>query len=534
MRPASFHGKMLKRIAAIDIGTNSFRLLVAEFTPKTGKLKTLAKEREVLRLASSSTDMKLITEEAMRAGIEVLIKFKNIAAMFSAKIRAAATSSVREALNREEFIRKAREEAGIDIEVISGHEEARLIYLGVLQALSVYNKRVLLVDIGGGSTEFLCGSRGTVHFAESLKLGAIRLTEKYFKQGIFTPKSLKECRAFALGVLSPVIREAKNEKYDIFIGTAGTIRTVTGILQKKEWTDPGSLNGRTLSRNQLFLLSERLSLLGKADEIAGLTGVEPKRAGILMAGVIILETIFRQLDIRDMTYSEYSLKEGLAVDTLEKKHPVKSGIIPALLRQKSVSELSDRYNNDSQHSAHVAFLALQIFDQTKQLHGLNGLHREYLKHASLLHDIGFFVSHSMHHRHTYYLIKNSDLPGFTEDEKEIIANTARYHRKSHPKAGHPEFVVLSESEQLTVRKLASILRLADGLDRSHASFVGSVEIITVGGKYSLSASSSSSSSGSGLNIEIWGAERKKALFEETFGVSITVKQVKSIAKQQKG
>ncbi|MCI0472237.1 MAG: exopolyphosphatase, partial [Ignavibacteria bacterium] len=192
-------------LGAIDIGTNSFHLVIAKIN-STGIVKILSKEKETVRLGKSSTDMKYITPEAMERAVSTLKRFRLICDSFNAGIRAVATSATREALNREEFIQKVHANTGINVEVVSGFEEARLIYLGVLQSLNIYDKKILLIDIGGGSTEFLNGEKGQVSYANSIKIGAVRLTEKFFPSGKFKKDTINEARLYVRSIVNPVVR----------------------------------------------------------------------------------------------------------------------------------------------------------------------------------------------------------------------------------------------------------------------------------------------------------------------------------------
>jgi len=238
--------------------------------------------------------------------------------------------------------------------------------------------------------------------------------------------------------------------------------------------------------------------------------MDPDRADILPAGAIILEQIFLSLGIRTLTVSEYSLREGILLDSIEKMHTKKPSMYLHNLRLSSVLHLAAIYHYEKKHAHHVNNLALQLFDQTTHLHKLNGQAREYLEAAAILHEVGSFVSHTQHHRHSYYLIRNAELFGYTENEKEIIANVARYHRKSHPKLKHEGYNLLSKEDQVLVSKLAALLRIADGLDRSHASRIQQLKVRKVNRKLRVRIYSTSKII---PDLELWGANRKKQLFE---------------------
>lgn len=505
------------RLASIDIGTNSFHLIIGEADTNTGRFTILGRERELVRLGSGSTDMKYLQEDAMQRGIEVLKRFKGLADSAGAQVRAIATSAVREALNQSEFIRRVREATGIKIEVASGVEEARYIYLGILQALPVFNKRVLLIDIGGGSTEFLIGHKREIIYDISLKLGAIRMTQRFLSGKELDSKSIKSCREFVSGYMAPVTRECGKYNFEIAVGSSGTIGNIVNIINfSRGGNAETKLNNFSFSSKELFNAVETITDAKTLKQRTKIPGLDSDRADIITAGALILEQIFVELGIKEMTYSEYALREGILFDTIEKDYMASGSEHLYDIRYKSVMHAAENFRIDKEHSLHVTGLALKIFDQLKLIHKLGPLEREYLEAAGILHEIGLFVSHSQHHRHSYYLVRNSEMLGYTENEKEIIANIARYHRKSHPKPKHAEFARLGSEDQLIVKKLAAILRVADGLDRSHSSFVKDVSCKVEGDEVLFKLTGQSPETD--LELDIWGAENKKSLFEDTFGL----------------
>ena len=503
-----------KNLAAIDIGTNSFHLVIAEVNTETGRFKILGKEKEVVRLGSGSKDMKVLSNILMDRGIAVLKRFRTVADAFHADVRAIATSAVREAANGRDFFNRVRMETGIRMEIVTGSEEARLIYLGVIQALPVFHKKILLIDIGGGSTEFLIGEERSIHFSNSLKLGAVRLTECFFKSGTVSKKSIDECRKYVRGFLAPIVRDVKKQQFDVCIGTSGTINNLANIIRasRGEAIDL-PLNNVSFSRIELHRAVDTILSSTTLSERENIKGMDPDRADIFPAGAIILEQIVLALGIKSITVSDYSLREGILLDRIEKMHTRKPSKYLHNLRRSSVLQLAENYHYEKKHSHHVKYLALQLFDQTKSLHRLSEKAREYLEAATILHEVGLFVSHMQHHRHSYYLIRNAELFGYTENEKEIIANIARYHRKSHPKPKHEGFNFLSNEEMLLVTKLAALLRIADGLDRSHASKIHQLKVRKVKNKLRIRIYSKKKSH---PDLELWGANRKKDLFEIVF------------------
>ncbi|MEW6193659.1 MAG: Ppx/GppA phosphatase family protein [Bacteroidota bacterium] len=507
----------LQNIAAVDVGTNSFHLIVVKLKDD-GNFEIIDREKEVIRLGEGSTgDIKLIKPDAMSRGIAALKRFKGIADSHNARLRAIATSAVRESHNKNDFIKKVFEETGIEIETISGYEEARLIYLGILKAVPIYDKKSLVIDIGGGSTEFLLGYKGASIQSYSLKIGAVRLAQKFFPDYEITEYRIKDCRKWVEGELYYIAGNVLKEGFEICAGSSGTI--MSAGLMIKAMRD-GNISPLTILNNFVFTRSELKDIEKEilkrktVDKRKKIPGIDEKRADIIPAGIIILSTIFDLFDLDRMTISGYALREGIVIDTLQKINADDTKPNFEEIRNESVKHLAQSCRYDHEHCAHVTKLALKMFDDLKELHGLGEDCREYLEAASLLHDIGYHISHTNHHYHSYYIIRNSELLGFNENEISIIANVARYHRKSHPKSSHEEFMQLPANLQKIVTKLASILRVADSFDRTHKKIVKNVECIVKSNKIELHLTIANSGN---PEIELWSLERRKILFKEVFG-----------------
>jgi exopolyphosphatase / guanosine-5'-triphosphate,3'-diphosphate pyrophosphatase len=528
------------RLAAIDLGTNSFHLVIADTKPD-GTFTVVESEKEMVRLGESGNDMKLLTPEAIERGIVALRRFRSIIAARKAEtIKVVGTSALREAENRDQFIKLARVEAGIEVEVIGGFEEGRLIYLGALQAVSAFEKRALVIDIGGGSAEFVVGLKGEVKYVNSLKLGAIRLTRKFKLTEKPSTKQVIECRKLIAGELAIPSRAIRQLGYECSIGCSGTIESVASMISAIREGSTGAndrLNNFTFDHHDVQSVVETLLSAGTLDQRKKIAGLDAKRADIILGGALVLQESMRLLDIEKMTISSYALREGVIYDEIQRHHmpAQKASKIEHTekvkdVREASIWKLAERTNFERSHSEQVAKLAIELFDKTKKLHGLGKQERDYLFYAALLHDIGYYISHSEHHKHSYYLIRHAELLGFTDEEIEIIANVARYHRKSHPKMKHAGFAQLMTNEHReTVRKLSAILRIADGLDRGHLSFVKELKISSSkqGVKCSLTPQRSAPRD---LELEIWGADRKKMLFEEVFGRSVQFIDLSSATK----
>lgn len=508
----------IRRLAAIDLGTNSFHLVIAD-VKSNGKFTVLGKDKEGVRLGEGMTDMKHLSDEACDRALGTLRRFSLLAQSYEAPVRAIATSAVREALNRDVFLQRVRQELGLEIEVVSGFEEARLIYLGVLQALPVYNTSTMLVDIGGGSTEFLLGERGAVQYANSLKLGAVRLTRRYFTGRSIQAANIEQCRAHLIGALDPIVRAMKGRAVGVHVGSSGTILNVAGMILASRGEDYNYDEGNvTITRDDLGSIVEMVLAHKTVERRRQLPGIDPGRADIITAGVLILEQVFSQLNIREMVTSRYALREGILLDTVQKQDGEERSVDHLTdIRKASIYHLGESCRYEAHHAATVRRNCLSIFDQLRDVHGLGNAEREYLEAAAVLHDIGYLISHSQHHKHGYYLIRHSELLGFTDREIEIIANIARYHRKSHPKEKHDGFPRLSGDDQQRVRRLAAILRIADGLDRRHRDIFASITCEVKPRSVTLHLGLKQDSD---TSIELWGAERRKELFEEEFGKTL--------------
>lgn len=508
-------------IAAIDIGTNSFHLIVAEVDSRR-ILKTITREKEVVRLGASGTDMKYLSPEAIERGVQTLKRFVELAKSKKALIRAVATSAVREALNRQEFINRVFNETGLEIEVISGVEEGRLIYLGAFHSLPIIEHKALVIDIGGGSTETIIGNRGEPIYTHSEKIGAIRLTKRFGLEDEITSDKIKHTREYIKGVWEPILRRLNEIGYDILVGTAGTIINLAAMtFIQEEGFAPDILNGAIIDKKKILKTIRKIISAKNLKERKEIPGIDPARADIIVGGALILEYALNRVNVDSILISTFGLREGLVFDTLEKLIEVQRFKHLSHLRESTIRSIAIRYGVNLAHSSCVKDIAIRLFDELQNFHKLGSREREWLEAAAILHDVGYLISVDQHHKHSYYIICHCVMPGFTIDEAEIIANIARYHRKSHPKKGHENFLKLNEQKQDIIRKLAGILRIAEGIDRRQQQIVSDVRVKSNGNKIQIELIPSGN--GTIPDIEAWGAERRKALLEEAIKVKIEVK-----------
>lgn len=514
---------MSETLAALDIGTNSFHLLVARVDDGE-RFEVIAREKEMVRLGSGAGDMKRIDPEAMERGIAALGRLRQVAEAYDAPIHAVATSAVREAANAAEFLDRARREAGVDVQVVSGTEEARLIHLGVLQAVPVYDQRSVLIDIGGGSTEVFVGERGETLLALSLKLGALRLTNRFFRTTELHPSAVDACRRFLRSALAPAARGVRRHGFDVAVGSSGTIETLCAMAHEArgEGAAPRTFNNFVLARREVEAAVVALVEAGTVDERRKLPGVDAARADILLAGALIAEQAMHELGIEELVFSDNALREGALLDAVKRR---RGGTLHHLrdLRRRSVGHLAGLMDDDPSHREAVAAAALELFDETRAWHGLDDDARELLEAAALLANVGQFISHSAHHKHSYYVIRNSEhLAGFTDQEVELIAVVARYHRKSPPKAGHEEFARLDEEQQRLVRVLAAILRVAIGLDRTRSAALAGLRVRSEGDGVVIELEPRR---GADLDLELFSAAERTSLLEEVLGAPVELRLV---------
>ncbi len=464
---------MSELIAAIDIGTNSFHLVIARATGTAG-FEIVTTWKDVVRLGSGSGDMKTLAPAAIDRGIDALARMSEMAESYGAVVHAVATSAVREAENRREFLDRALAEAGVEVQVISGFEEARLIHLGLLRALPIFDKRIMGFDIGGGSTEIVAGKGTDLLAARSFRLGAIRLTERFFPAGsVSDPSALQDCRDFVQQTLAGVEVEFVGHRPQLLIASSGTAGTLTAMACAAKGENPSSLNGALVTASELHDLVELL-VATKPSKRSKIPGLDERRSDIIIGGAILAEQVVQLSGLDGFTYSSFALREGVLIDRMpgvaqDNLHD---------LRRSNVLRLARSLDPDVAHAEHCTDLALQLFDRLDDIHKFGPHERELLEMAGLLHNVGLFISHSGHHKHSYYVIRHSEqLTGFSDNEIELIAQIARYHRKSHPARSHQPFVALNDLDQRRVRILAGILRIAIGLDRRHRNVVASLRVL---------------------------------------------------------
>ncbi|MEM8904976.1 MAG: Ppx/GppA phosphatase family protein [Actinomycetota bacterium] len=515
--------EQVRTLAAVDVGTNSVHVVVARVHGEgaAAHFEVLTRQKDMVRLGSGAGDMKQLHPDAIDRAVAALRRCRSLADGADASMRVVATSAVREAENRDELIDRARDEAGVRIEVISGSEEARLIHLGVLQSVPAADDRMVVVDIGGGSTELVLADGAHLRVGRSLKLGSIRMTSRFFGGRRLHPGAVDACRRHVRATLIPFQRAAGDIGDAMVIGSSGTVEALAAVeLARTQGTVPRTLANEQLTRDGLGETIRLLVAAAMRGERPTLDGLEAKRADIALGGALVLEGVLDALGADRLVVSEAALREGVLLDTLLRTD---GGTLDQLadLRSGSVEHLMRSCDDDPEHAHHVALLATRLFDETTRAHGLGGAHRELLQAGALLANAGLVVSHDRHHHHSYYVIRNSDrLAGFTDAEIEIIALVARYHRKSAPKRHHPPFAELERADRRVVRCLAGILRVAVALDRSRRRRVTDVRVDVSARRLEITCVVDGAPDD--IALELYTADQRSALLARTLEREVVV------------
>jgi exopolyphosphatase / guanosine-5'-triphosphate,3'-diphosphate pyrophosphatase len=502
------------RIAAIDVGSNSLHMVVAQADPD-GSLTTLWRMKEMVGLGRISFPSRRLSNDAMNRAISTLRRFQQAArARGCEKILAVATSAVREAENGGDFLREARRELGLQVKVVSARDEARLIYLGVRHAIDLGHRPHFILDIGGGSVEFIVADGSRAQLLESRKLGAARMTAKFVGTDPISPADLKALSGHYDKELAPLCENILALKPVAAIGTSGTMENLAAMcaaIDKKENT--GAIQRDALSRLLMRLIESR------AKDRATMSGLDDQRKDQIIAGALLVSELLRRLNMPEIRLCKSALREGILLEYLARHLPELSvrREVPDP-RRRSVLDLARRCDWHQSHSEHVARLCLELFDALRPMHGLGTEQRELIEYGALLHDIGWHIARERHHKHSQYLILHGDLKNFTREEIRIIANIARYHRKAKPKSSHKAFARLSAQGRRVVGIGAALLRIADGLDRSHSGAVSGLSCRITRKRVEITLKSRGDA-----ELELWAARSKRDFFDAVFSRSLRFK-----------
>lgn len=503
-------------VSFIDLGTNSVRLLVVRLNPNCS-FTVISKEKEVIRLGEDEFIDHNLRREAMDRAVHVCAKFAELSRTYGADdIIAVATSAAREATNQDVLVERMRDEAGLELGIISGKEEARLIYQGVSSGIDLGGRTALFVDIGGGSTEVIVGDRSGYSLLDSMKLGAIRVTALFLPpdhKGPVDDSAYNKMKRYARSEMIHAVKAISKKKLDLAIGSSGTIINLAETASRAYGAKAGVLKLAHLRKLTAMLRAMNL------EQRRLVPGINPERADIIVGGAAILETLMEELKLEEMVTSDRGALNGLLVDYLSgiEGYPHAEGMS---VRDTSVLQLGRSCNIDESHARTVTRLALELYDSAQAigLHALGKKERELLRHAAFLHDVGDFISFNNHHAHSYYIVKNADLLGFGGRELAIMANLVRYHRKRPPRRKDPGLAELDEKTQQKIIIMAAFLRLAETLDRSHANLVSSAQFR----KGSKGAIVLEVTADADVSLEVWGVENNAKAFKLAFDRELKV------------
>jgi exopolyphosphatase / guanosine-5'-triphosphate,3'-diphosphate pyrophosphatase len=511
------------KLAAIDIGSNSIKLVVVD-AAASDSFAVLAREKEAVRLGHNTLRQGHLSKSAIERAADCVRRLRSIAeARGAEQVIAVATASVREADNPAEFISEIERQTGVRVEVLSPIEEARIIGLAVSKGCVQPGASFINIDIGGGSTEISLFQDGMPKQLFSVKLGAVGLTERFIASDPVKPKELRALKNEIAAALERPRRELSQTSWQYATGTSGTILAIgealrLGLLKNADHKAQGAQPaGAEIPLNQLERFNSRMAEIN-ISERRSQPGISNQRSEIIIAGGQILEGVMRALSINVMRTCDWALREGVVIDRLreleaESQPPVAD---TADQRLRGVHAVGRRFGYEEAHAFHVAKLAETIFDQLADVYKLARRERILLSAAALLHDVGYHIAHESHHKHSLYLIKFSELTGFSEAERLVIANIARYHRGPTPKERHPDYGMLNQADRETVCRLGAILRVADALDKSYDSRVKEVRCVRDGQLLDMQLLTPLS-----CEKEILAAEQKADLFESAFNCKLT-------------
>ncbi|MBM3215441.1 Ppx/GppA family phosphatase [Candidatus Poribacteria bacterium] len=463
------------RLAAIDVGTNSIHTVLVEVDDDLS-LRILDSAKETVHLGRGLDSKENLTPRAMTDALSALRKAKILAESHQIDtIVAVATSALREAPNGLQFIRLIEQEAGIEVRVISGVEEARLIYLAVRESIHLDRRTFFGVDIGGGSVEVIWGTRRELLACDSLKLGVLRLSDHFPLSDPMTKAELANVTGYIDSFLTRLDEHAQAHPFETAVGTSGTFLELARLALGEAYTRPSrSLHQQIVSAELLRAVCDRIARSTVKDRFA-MKGLDRTRVATIVPGAVLLRRLLDRFDIREVVACEYALREGVLFDYIEQN---RSGLriqqeMPDI-RKRSVLALARRCDWKEAHSRHVAALCLMMFDQLADRFEWTREDRDLLEYAALLHDIGMLINVPSHHRHSQYLIENAELLGFTPREIAMMGQIARYHRRAESKKKHRAFAALAKADRERVKQLAGILRIAEGLDRTQFRIIQSV------------------------------------------------------------
>lgn len=516
LRAAAPHPGEEVRLAAIDVGSNSIRQIIADVSPE-GRIRVLDEMKAAPRLGTGLDRAGRLGEEAMGHALEALQRMATLARQYGvAKVEAVATSAVRDAANGRTFLDRVRRETGLRIRLLHGEEEARLAYRSALAHFDLARGRSVVMDVGGGSLELAMAADGLVERLVSLPFGAIRMTEQY----LGLAPSRKDVRRLRQAVRDE-IRKAlplRDWRGAQLICSGGTFTNLAGIFLYRQGSPSaaGRVHGTRVPREELEHIIDLLRAC-PPEERAHVRGLNVERSDIILAGLVVAAEVMARIESRELQVSVYGIREGLL---LESAHVPTIPADRGEARDRSVRTFAERCHYEAPHAQHVRQLALQLFDAVGARLGCGAGDRQILADAALLHDVGYHINYDKHHKHSYHLILHADLLGMSPVEQVVVANVARYHRGAAPRRKHPNFGRLDRATRDRIARLSAILRVADGFDRGH---VGAVQRLKVRWTdRALRITAVPDPRARVLRLELWGASRKASLLSALAGIPVEI------------
>jgi len=500
-------------LAAVDVGSNAIRLAIGSVDGDR-KLTIIENLRESVRLGQDVFKNGTIAEETIERATEAFVRFRQSIESHGAKwTKAVATSAIREALNRELFVDRVAQASGIEIEPIGSEEEARLIHLGVSEKVNLKNKLAMLVDIGGGSAEITLAQDGQILSTETFRMGAVRLLQVLEEKKHGERKFNQLVREYVDAAQRRIKKEIGSQKIDLCVGTGGNIESLGELRRELFRKDRNTV----IAKDELDAIVKKLQAMSYEERIQQLR-LRPDRADVIVPASVVMQKIVKLANVDEVLIPNVGLKDGLLIDMMqelygEKKHLHRDQVFASAL------QAGRKYMFDEQHGTITAKFAVKLFDETKNLHNLNLEYRLLLEVAALLHDIGMFINVNDHHKHTYYLLTSTPVIGLNQTQMGIVANVARYHRKSFPKVSHEGYRVLSSKDRVIVSKLAALLRLADAMDNEHASKVTDFDIDYKKPKFIIRLKGEGD-----MLLEKWALANKAGLFEDVLSTKVVIEE----------
>jgi exopolyphosphatase/guanosine-5'-triphosphate,3'-diphosphate pyrophosphatase len=507
-----------RRVAAIDIGSNSIRQIVADVSTD-GTIQVVDEMKAAPRLATGLAATGRLSDIAIRAAIEAVERMATLAKeLGAARIDVVATSAVRDASNAAAFITEVQRVTGLRVRVLDGAEEARLSFRSAVAHFDMGVGRTVVLDIGGGSAELALSAEGIIERLVSLPFGAIRLTEEYFEQGVTSRGVRRLRRAVKHEIRNHVPR--RDWRGAQLIGSGGTFTNLAGIYLARQGilTAARSVHAAHIPRSDLEHILDMLADM-TSEERREVPGLNPERADIIVAGIAVAAEVLRRLETRELVVSRYGIREGLLLEAARVAPTIAD---PGEARARSMTEFAQRCHAEEPHSSHVQMLALALFDALGERLGCTREDRLALSDAALLHDAGYHISYERHHKHSYHLVLHADLLGLAPSEQVVVANVARYHRGSEPRRRHQNFGMLDKTLRRRIRRLSAILRIADGLDRGHVSAVAGVKVRWTQRAIRITPVPASPRPRGAMRLEMWGAHRKSGLLAGVAGTAVEI------------